>query len=522
MDNTGSNENSGRRITHIIFAFALAEILVHLFSNAFAHYGYFRDELYYIACSRHLAAGYVDQPPLSSFILFISIKLFGDSIFALRLLPALASGITVYVTGLIARKLNGGTFAVTLACLTMAITPQFLGTNTIYSMNSFDWLFWSLGAYIVLLIVQSEEGGLRIKQLWILLGVVLGLGLLNKIDMLWFGFSLFVGLLLTPQRIHLKTIWPYIAAIIALVIFSPYIVWNITHNFATLEFIHNASSIKYASQNPLNFISDTILAMNPLALPVWLAGIYFFFFNKEGKKFRLVGHLFLVSFVVLIINWHSKAEYIAPAFPILLAGGGVMFERKASRRGFGWTRIAIPSVVTISGLLLLPFALPVLPVQTFIDYSKATGITPSSGESNEVASLPQFYADMFGWENMAATVSKVYLSLPPDERKQTVVFARNYGDAGAIDFYRSRYPLPKVISGHNNYWFWGKGDSTFATVLVIGGTLKGNLEVCDSVTEAAIIRDKYSMPYENNLPVFVCRGFNIPFAEIWNRMRVFI
>jgi 4-amino-4-deoxy-L-arabinose transferase-like glycosyltransferase len=258
MDNAGSKGSSGRRITYVIAAVAVAEVLVHLFSNVFAHYGYFRDELYYIACSRHLAAGYVDQPPLSSFILYISIKLFGDSIFALRLLPALASGITVYLTGLIARKLNGGTFAVTLACLTMAIAPQFLGTNTVYSMNGFDWLFWSLGAYIVLLIVQSEESIPRTKRLWILLGVVLGLGLLNKIDMLWFGFSFLVGLLLTPQRIHLKTVWPYIAGLIAFIIFSPYTVWNITHNFATLEFIHNASSIKYASQNPLNFISDTI------------------------------------------------------------------------------------------------------------------------------------------------------------------------------------------------------------------------------------------------------------------------
>ena len=311
MDKTGSKDSYGRRITYIITTFAVAEILVHLFSNAFAHYGYFRDELYYIACSRHLAAGYVDQPPLSIFILFISIKLFGDSIFALRLLPALASGFTVYLTGLTARRLNGGMFAVTLACMTIAITPQFLGTNTIYSMNGFDWLFWSLGTYIVLLIVQSEQAGSRTKRLWILLGVILGLGLLNKIDILWFGFSLLAGLLLMPQRIHLKTVWPYIAGIIALVIFSPYIVWNITHNFATLEFIHNASSIKYASQNPLNFLGDTILAMDPLASPVWLAGICFFFFNREGRKYRLVGYLFFISFIILIVNWHSKAEYLA-------------------------------------------------------------------------------------------------------------------------------------------------------------------------------------------------------------------
>ncbi len=522
MNNAPPIESPSRRFTYVITAFAVAEVLLHLFSNAFAHYGYFRDELYYIACSRHLAAGYVDQPPLSSFILYISMKLFGDSIFALRLLPALASGITVYLTGLIARKLNGGMFAVTLACLIMAITPQFLGTNTIYSMNGFDWLFWSLGAYIVLLIVISEQPGPRTRRLWLILGITLGFGLLNKIDILWFGSSLVVALLLTHQRTHLRTKWPYIAGIIALVIFSPYIVWNVAHNFATLEFIHNASSIKYASQNPLTFISDTILVMNPLAAPVWLAGIYFFFFNDEGRKYRLVGYLFLISFIILIVNWHSKSEYIGPAFPILFAGGAVMFERIASRRGFSWTKTAVPSLVTVSGMLLLPLALPVLPVQTFIDYSKTIGIAPSSGESNEVAALPQFYADMFGWRNMAATVSRVYLSLPLKERNSIVVFAHNYGEAGAIDFFRGEYPLPKVICGHNNYWYWGREDSTFSTILVIGGNLKGNLEVCDSVTEAAVIRDKYSIPYENNLPIFICRGFKMPFAEIWRRVKMFI
>ena len=181
--NTSLSDGRSRRYTMlIILSFAAAEVLLHLFTNAFAHYGYFRDELYYIACSRHLAAGYVDQPPFASFMLFISIKLFGDSIFAIRLLPALASGVTIFIAGLITRRLSGGPFAVALACLSLAIAPEFLGANGIYSMNGFDWVFWSLGAYIVLLIIQSEQKNARTQKLWLLLGVVLGFALLNKID----------------------------------------------------------------------------------------------------------------------------------------------------------------------------------------------------------------------------------------------------------------------------------------------------------------------------------------------------
>ncbi len=168
MKATNADETA-RRSTMIILTFAAAEVLLHLITNASGGYGYFRDELYYIACSRHLAAGYVDQPPLASFILFASIKLFGDSIFALRLLPALASGVTVYLAGLMTRKMGGGLFAVVLASLSVAIAPEFLGTDGIYSMNPFDWVFWSLGAYIVILIIQADSSDPRTGRLWILL-----------------------------------------------------------------------------------------------------------------------------------------------------------------------------------------------------------------------------------------------------------------------------------------------------------------------------------------------------------------
>ncbi len=516
--------NFSRKSLYLISGFALMELLLHLYTNAFAGYGYFRDELYYIACSRHLAAGYVDQPPLSSFILFISIKIFGDSIFALRLLPAIASAVTVFITGLMVRKFNGGYFAITAACISLVFAPQFLGTNTYYSMNTFDWLFWVLAAYIIILIVHADRKGeeKEIKKLWIWLGIVLGFGLLNKIDLLWFGAGLFAGLILTPQRKYFKTSLPYITGAIAFILFLPYIIWNFTHNFATLEFMHRAASIKYASQNPVTFISDMMLVMNPLTIPVWLAGIYFLFFNEEGKAYKIIGYIFLVSFLILIFNWHSKAEYIAPAFPMLFAAGGVMLEKITTRKRFAWIRIALPVIIILFGILLMPFALPILPVQTYINYSKSAGMSPSSAEGQHLNNLPQFYADMFGWKSMADSVSKVYLSLSPEERKKTIIFAQNYGEAGAIDFFRKDFPLPRVLCGHNNYWYWGPGDTTFTTVIVIGGSKEDHLKTCASVVKAGMTNSRYAIPYENNLPIFICRGLKIPVSEIWKRVRFFI
>ncbi len=509
---------------YLISGFALLELLLHLYTNAFAGYGYFRDELYYIACSNHLAAGYVDQPPLSSYLLFISIKLFGDSIFALRLLPAVASAAAVLITGLMVRKLNGSYFAITAACIALALAPQFLGTAAIYSMNIFDWLFWAVAAYLIILIVNADRRGelKKVKTLWILLGIILGFGLLNKIDLLWFGAGLFAGLILTPQRKYLKTVLPYTAGVIAFIMFLPYVIWNLTHNLATLEFMRNAASIKYASQNPVTLITGMLLVMNPVAVPVWLAGIYFFFFNKEGKEFKIIGYIFIVSFLILVINWHSKAEYIAPAFPMLFAAGGVMLEKTAHRKHFTWIKYVVPGLIIISGLILMPFALPVLPVESFIHYSQRLGMAPSTSEGKKLGDLPQFYADMFGWKTMADSVSKVYLSLSPAERKKTIIFAQNYGEAGAVDFYRKDFPLPRVLCGHNNYWFWGPGDTTFTTIIVIGGKKEDHLKTCASVIRAGIIHSKFAIPYENDLPIFICRGLKFPVSEVWKRIRFFI
>jgi hypothetical protein len=520
MNPKPGGEKLQRSTLYLILGFSLFELLLHLYANAFASYGYFRDELYYTACSNHLAAGYVDQPPLSIYLLFISIKLFGKSLFALRLLPAFTAAAVVFFSGLITRRLKGGYLAIILACTAVALTPEFLVTATIYSMNTFDWLFWILAFYIVILLIQSPEE--ENKKLWLLFGIELGLGLLNKIDILWLGFSLLVGLILSPQRVMLKTIWPYIAGIIAFVIFSPYIIWNFTHNFATLEFIHRASSIKYSSQNPVTLINDTFQSLNPFSSIIWIAGLYYLLFNKDGKKYRLAGYIFLTTFLVLIINWHSKAEYFAPAFPVLFAAGGVMFEKIVLHKGFGWIKFALPVVLALSGLLIAPLALPVLPVEQFIKYSNALGQKPSTPEGQKLEELPQFYADMFGWENMAATVSKVYTSLPPEEQKKTVVFGQNYGEAGAIDFFRYKYPLPPVISGHNNYWLWGPGDTTRGTIIVIGGTVQDHLKWCSYTKQVSEINSKYAMPYESNMIVCICKGLKFPYSFFWHEIKFYI
>ncbi len=495
----------------ILIGLSLSKLFIHLFTNSFASYGIFRDELYYLACSHRLALGYVDQPPLSIYILAFNRLLFGESLFALRLLPAVTGALTVFLAGVIVRKLGGGKTAITIASLAVIFSPIQLAMNTIYSMNCFDILLWILAVYVSMPIVKDGS-----PKLWIVLGCVLGLGLLNKIGMLWFGFGLFAGLILTKYRKTFKTIWPWVCAALAFSLFLPYVIWNFTHNFAHIEFIKNASLFKYSGLAPIDFIFGQILLQNPVSLPVWLAGLYFFFFHKQGKTFRILGYIYLTAFLILLINGRSKPEYLTPAYPMLFAGGSVFLERLSYGKYWKWIKSAVPILILGSGIVLAPITLPILPVKTYIKYSNLLGMKPISYEGKELSELPQFYADMFGWENMAKTVAKVYHSLPEAEQSRTILFGQNYGEAGAMEYYRKTYDLPRVISSHNNYWIWGYGSEDFEAVILIGGSKEDYLSLFEQVEQAAIVQCDYCMPYENNLALYIARNLKVRMSELWS------
>ena len=384
-----------------LLALALTTFVVHLLATALGAYGYFRDELYYLACTEHLDIGYVDQPPFSIYVLAVNRLLFGDSLIALRLLPAAAHAATVFFTGTMARELGGDRFAQLLASCASLVSPIYIGMNGIFSMNSFDVLLSTAAAYVVLLILKAgfdsrspspEEEHQRMLQTryWLLLGVILGIGLLNKISVLWLGAGIAIGFLLTPHRKWLKTPWPWMAGGVAVLIFLPYVIWNLHHDFAHLEFIRNASGGKYASLTPWSFIGGQVILQNPLSFPIWMAGLISFLFGKTKRTFRPLGIIYVVSFLILILNGHTKAEYLSASYGMLFAGGGVAIERFIIRCGWGWLRPTFLAALFISGCMMAPFAIPLLPVETFIRYQAALGVAPSTPEGKRLDKLPQF------------------------------------------------------------------------------------------------------------------------------------
>jgi len=495
---------------------ACVSLLVHVIVNATGGYGIFRDELYYIACSEHLDWGYVDQPPLSLLVLAVNRALLGDSLVALRLLPALAGAGVVLLSGLLARELGGKEFAQAIASLSALIAPLYLAIFDFYSMNAFDLLFAALSFYILIRIVRTGN-----PKLWPLFGLVIGSGLQNKLSILFLGFGLIMGLLLTSERRQLTGKWFWFGAAIAAALFLPYIVWQIRHGWPTLEFMRNATLYKNAPVSLVDYLGGQVLMLHPNNLLVWVPGLLYLLFSRDGSRYRLFGIAYIAIFILFVVQ-NGKPYYQGPTYPILFAAGGTAIERFTARRGWTWAKPALPAFLLMGGLYSAPMALPVLPVETYIRYASSIGFAPQSEERDQPTALGQHYSDMFGWKEMAETVARVYHALPPEDQAKCAILTQNYGQAGAIDFFGEVYGLPKAISGHNSYWFWGPREYTGEVMIIVGGEREEHAPDFASCEQATVHTHPYARSFETNLSIWVCRGLKWPLKEIWDEVRFFI
>jgi Dolichyl-phosphate-mannose-protein mannosyltransferase len=503
-----------RASVSMLLLFALAKLLIQL--AGINHYGFFRDELYYMACGEHLAWGYIDQPPLVALVAWFARHALGNSLFAVRLLPAVAGAAVIFLTGWIARELGGGLVAQFLAALAMLFAPAYLAFDSFLSMNAFEPLFWVLCAWIAIRIVKGAS-----PKLWLAFGAVAGLGLENKHTMLVFGFAVVAGLLISGQGRLFRSKWIWIGGAIALAIFLPNLIWEGRNGWPQILVVRNAQKFKNIEIGPLRFFVDQILFLQPIELPVWLAGLAWFFAAQEEKRFRFLGWAYFIV-MIIFISLHGKSYYALPIYPILMAAGGVALERFffAKQR---WLAFGYCALIVIAGVVSLPFGVPLLPVDTFIRYSQ---ILPYSRavkmERDPTVALPQLYADMFGWDNMASAVARVYHSLPPQERQSCAILAGNYGEAGAIDYYGPALGLPKAISGHNNYFLWGPRNYSGECAVVFGENADRYARLFGEAQLVATITGEYAMPSERDVHIYVCRKPSAPLASLWPNFKMII
>jgi dolichyl-phosphate-mannose-protein mannosyltransferase len=472
------------------------EFLLHLPNPG--GYGFFIDELYFMACGQHLSWGYVDMPPLTALQAWAARALFGDSLMAIRLFPTFAAAGLVILTGTIVREFGGGRFAQALAALAVLLAPFYLGFGSYLSMNSIEPLLW-MGCALVL-IQMIKTGNAR---LWLGLGVLAGIGLENKHTMLVFGFALIVGLLMTAQRRLMATRWFLIGGAAALLIFLPNLFWMVQHHFPHLQMLANIKSKqRNVAFSPIGFIGWQILGMQPLALPIWICGLWVFLFSDSGKPYRALGCAYVVTLLALLLAG-GRFYYLAPAYPMLLAAGAVAIERWSESSNRRWLRAVYPAAVALTGLMIALNTLPLLPPETYIRYTQFIGISQPKFENRQASELPQFLADRFGWPEMAAAVAQVYDSLPADKRAKTAIFGSNYGEAGTIDLYGPKLGLPRAISGHDNYWYWGPIGYTGESMIVLGATSERLEQYFARVEAKGSVGHPYAMAAEH-FTIYLC------------------
>lgn len=498
----------------ILWFLAFVKLMLHFFTNG--RYGYHLDELYYMAAGNRLDWGYTEFPPLVAIVAHFSRSLMGDSLFSIRFFPAIAGALLVILTGLIARELGGRGFAQYLAALLVVISPYFLAMDTLLTMNAFEPLIWTLCTYLILLSLKYRR-----PKLWLLIGVLIGIGLLNKFSMLFFAFSMVVGLWLTQRQVFSKR-WIWLGGLIAIVLFMPTLIWQAQHGWPFLEQQQAANlySKKPFPDSTIDLFVQPILMMHLLALPIWMAGLYFYLRSKDGKPYRLFGWIFVITYGLFLVL-QGKSYYLAPLYPMLFAAGAVMVEQWT--RGQRLLKTMIPGVLLATALMMVPMALPVLPMETLLRvssyYSSLYSLPDRSNAALTSQEAPVPFKAMLGWEDSVAHVSKVYHQLPNREQAQTAILSWEYNDAGAIDFYGSRYGLPKGISGAHAFYFWGYQNYSGEQVISLGGDrnylkqLFKQVEQVDTVTHAHIVGIK------SNIPIYLCKGIKAPFSQSWPRFK---
>jgi hypothetical protein len=492
--------------------FGLATFVFHLATSG--AYGYHRDELYFISCVHHLALGYVDQPPLIIFIAKFALFVFGDSLMGLRLLPALAAAATVVITGRVARRLGGGLLAQGLAMLALALAPFYLAVGNLLTMNAFEPLLWMSAAYLFMK-AEADDRPLR----WLALGVVVGLGFLNKYSMFFYMGSACVGIAFTPQRRAFARPGFWLAVAVAVVLVAPSLWWQYAHGWPQLELLRNAAATKNVALEPIGFFLQQILMMSPLSAPLWIAGLWFLLFAPGGAKLRWFGLTYIILSVVYLAL-QAKVYYLAPIYPVLIAAGSVVIERFMRPRR--WLAVTYASLLLVAGLAIAPEAFPLLPLQTFIAYQHLFDTRSIKMEKHPEGLVPEQFADELGWVQLVDTMSAAYHKLPAEQRAEAVFLTYNYGQASALDFFGPKLGLPPALSGHNNYFLYGTRGASGKVVLAVGLDRALLREHWNSVVQVATYHDDYVIPDENDLPVYLCTQPVGDFDVWWPRAKRYI
>lgn len=500
------------------YAIAAVAVALHL---AFNHrYGYYRDEFYFIDCARHLAWGYVDQPPLAPLIAWLTAPL-GYALWALRLFPAILSGVTVLLACAIARELGGRGFAQALTGIVVTTSLGLLGLGYGLSTELLSPSAWSALIFLTIRLAKTRN-----ERLYLVMAMVVTAGMYAKYSVAACALAIAVGLVATGRGKLLRSWWLVGGVALTALLTLPNVLWQVHHGWPMLEVLAGDRSNRHALANGIADESSNLVVnagflfvaqiayQNPLFSPICIAGLISLALDRADTGCRFVAVACAALFVLMVVTV-GRPYYLEGVYPALFAAGSASIERGLARRPLRW-KIATLVAAVLAGAALAPLVLPVMPLTAYMRYEAAIGLSrpmPPDGKRHLVNPL---YADQLGWKAMTQTVAAAYRSLPPSQRARTAIFADRYAYAGALDFYGPEYGLPPVISPNNSYYLWGTRGYSGSSVIAVGATDYSLLmRSFGRVRQIAVYRNDYRWILEGPLPIYLCTQPRASLSAMW-------
>lgn len=492
---------------------SLVTFVLLMLSSTVKAYGFFIDEVYFMACANRPAWGYIDQPPLSIALLSLMQYLFGNSIYVVRILPALSVAATVFVAGLITKRIGGGIYAILISGLATMVLPVLLVFGSFYSMNAYEPLIWALISLFAVKMIQENN-----SKYWLHIGIFMGIGLEMKHTIVMYGLAMVMGLFISYNRKLLFNRWVIWGGIACFILVLPNLIWQIANNFPSLELYSNSFSTKNIEKPYLEVIIDQVVFSNPFLFPLCIAGLVYLLIPL-GKPYRFMAFAYFILLFILVSGRSSRPDRIAASYIFLFASGAVAFERLFKFSVQKYVLPAIALFILAGGIVLAPIFLPILPPENLKKYISTLGLSFDIEENKQGEPIPQWLADRIGWQEMAMVVAEVYHALPEDEQKNTVIVTTNYGEAGALEYYGPELGLPPVYATHNSYSSWGPPSDSIKTYIGVYLEADDVRDKFDSIELVRNIRCAYCTRPQQNIPVFILRGPKFSIEEAWDSFR---
>jgi 4-amino-4-deoxy-L-arabinose transferase-like glycosyltransferase len=490
----------------------LAMVFVALHVATSGPYGFHRDELATLDDARHLDWGFVAYPPLTPAAGRLALELFGISTLGIRTLPIVALALVVVLSGLMAREFGGSRRAQILSALSVAVIPIVTIQTTVLQYVSFDYLWGVLLTYLLLRLLNTEE-----LRWWLPIGAAIGLGMLTKYTMAFFVIGLVGALLVTGAfekkiRSQLLSPWLWAGAAVSLLMFVPNLIWQMQQHFVSLDMLRHIHARDVGQGRARGFLPEQLYVCVSASLsPLVFMGLWFFFTDR-GRKYRLLGWMFVLTFLLFLVA-QGRSYYLGPLYPILLAAGSVVWERWIAARTRTW-------VLAMQGVTWLLVA-----SSAFLSFALFTPIAPiNSALWNATGQLQDNFREEIGWTDLVATVARVYHSIPASERAGTGIIVGNYGEAGAINLLGPHYGLPPVISGTNSAWYRSYPQNNPQTLIAIGfkdDFRQEHFERCELVAHNTNPFGVINEESRDHPDIYLCHHLLQPWPEFWPHFQWF-